>query len=544
MLLYANLQLCHGQKINCIFQYEVAFFGLPSLYTCVVATTLENKNGSMVITGHTGYHKSSKTDSDVRFINIHSGNTITIPTDLGTLFNLTALAITHSRLMEIKSADFDGMENIEHLYLEHNNLTFIPIDAFCNLLKLKTVELMGNQITELENGIFIRNVHMSMVSILENRIHYIGSRLFHGFKNLKTVYANGNLCLTKTYNGTKEITELNRDIHFQCKKENEIEFLADLAIRLSQAYAKVSVNYEKSLKRIEELLVFEEENKILRERIAILEALNKFNVYCDFKDLYNEYVCKTHDIIIGHEHMKLDKIIGMHLDIRTNKDVTELIISNSHMKFLSSSFFKRFPNVVIVRILSAKLEYLKKGVFRFAKNVKLLVLEGNNINTLHHSTFNGMDQLKFLILNSNNIHNITLEAFHEIPLVEKLSLKNNAITDIISGTFSKLVNLKTLILSGNEIKYLDGRLLEFNTKLYSVSFAHNKITAIGKTLLDYAIKLRDVDFLKNWCIDGSTDNYELFKLIYIIKECCDGRKGSKHNYDCGHHSRKLNYLMI
>ncbi|CAO1407418.1 unnamed protein product [Diamesa serratosioi] len=517
----------------CLFQYESILRGMDPLYACI-SNNLENENNNKIITDYRGEHLPHKTDLDVKYIQLYSTNLVYIPTSLGSLFDLNSLAIAYCKLVEIRVSDFDGMENLEHLFLEYNELTFIPLDTFSRLLNLKTIELMGNQIQELQNGIFINNNQLHIISITNNEIKYLGSKMFHGLKELQTVYAEDNFCVSNNYIGPKEISNLKRHIYYKCKNKNEIPDLVNSNLDLIKSLANMTELYVDAMSLNLHLSGLEEENKRLMIKLAALSELNKFNVTCEFKDMYEEYICKTHDLMIAHEDMDLDRVIGSHLDSRTNQDVKELIFSNSHMAFISNSIFTRFANVETVRIQNMKLQQLKKGVFMAAQNVKLLVLGENNIETLGYHLFHGMKSLTILMMNSNKIKNISFHAFHELPLLEKLSLKDNLISEIEDGTFKRLVNLETLILSSNKIKFLDGKLFEFNKKLNSVSFARNQITEIGDTLLEYAESLKFIDFLKNWCIDGSTDDYELFKLDYIIKECCGNLKDLKYNYNCGH----------
>ncbi|CAO1293849.1 unnamed protein product, partial [Diamesa serratosioi] len=107
----------HGIILNCEFHSM-------TYYTCVV-TSLDNTNNNMVITGYSGVHKENKTDADVKEIWIHAKY---IPTGLGSLFNLTTLYMQNTQLVEIKSQDFAGMENLTNLYLDGNKLTSVPID--------------------------------------------------------------------------------------------------------------------------------------------------------------------------------------------------------------------------------------------------------------------------------------------------------------------------------------------------------------------------------------------------------------------------------
>ena len=118
------------EQLVCEFKDEI-FNILGPLYSCDVSS-LDNQCNRKIITGHNGDHKANKMATDVKAIWIKMTNTKYIPEGLGSLFNLTAFQIFKSELVEIKSKDFKGMENLENLILNHNQLTSMPSVCFPN----------------------------------------------------------------------------------------------------------------------------------------------------------------------------------------------------------------------------------------------------------------------------------------------------------------------------------------------------------------------------------------------------------------------------
>ena len=114
----------------------------------------------MTIDGFFGVHMTNRTDHNVRGIIIHNTNTKFIPANLGFLFNLTALLVQNSNLIEIKAENFLGMQELQHLSLYGNNLTSVPSDAFSTLTKLKSLSLMRNQIEVIPSNLFLYNLNL------------------------------------------------------------------------------------------------------------------------------------------------------------------------------------------------------------------------------------------------------------------------------------------------------------------------------------------------------------------------------------------------
>ena len=218
-VLFDVFQIIQGENLNCQFKDEE--FVLGNFYTCEV-TSLDNTNNKMVITGHNGVHQSNKNDADVDLIYIHDTNTKYMPEGLGTLFNLTYFVCVYSQLVEINAEMFEGMNNLEELYLYDNKLTSVPLNTFMKLTKLKYIDLQQNQIEELQNGLFKNNVHLETIYLHSNNLKFIGSTLFNGLTKLNHVHLQYNVCIDKRYEGSTAITQMKKDIKAHCFNPNEI----------------------------------------------------------------------------------------------------------------------------------------------------------------------------------------------------------------------------------------------------------------------------------------------------------------------------------
>ncbi|CAO1413373.1 unnamed protein product [Diamesa tonsa] len=245
------------------------------MYACVVRD-LDNMDDDLVITGYTGEHLPDESEVGVEFIYIFDTNTIHIPTDLGSVFKLTDFAMINALLIEIKANDFNDMDNLENLSLDFNEITNIPIDTFSNLFNLQSLSLMGNKIKELQNGVFHTNIQLKNVNIIGNNMKYLGSRIFNELKKLKEVEAEDNICLSKNYRGAKKISILKRHISKSCKRSNELQNLINENYELRSSNANLTSLYQNLM----------EGNQKLITKVESLKELKKFNVTCDFQELY------------------------------------------------------------------------------------------------------------------------------------------------------------------------------------------------------------------------------------------------------------------
>lgn len=238
MILFGGI---HCEKLKC--QFKDVYYTIFTLYSCDV-TILDNSFNDMKIDGYFGAHLANKNDNDEKSIHIHYTNAKFIPENLGFLFNLTALFINGAELIQVRSIDFNGMQDLETFSLQVNKLTSLPSDVFSTLTKLKSIYLNNN------------------------KIKFLDSKFFNGLSNLNYVQLGGNICVNRAYAGATELVQLNRDIKLNCYNPLEAE-LNELKNELLKA---------KELQRMNELKLNnwkDDHQKECNENINLRAKLSK-----------------------------------------------------------------------------------------------------------------------------------------------------------------------------------------------------------------------------------------------------------------------------
>ena len=276
MILVCGSQLCHGVKLECGFG-DVYYFSFDWLYSCKV-TSLDNPNNNLNIDGYSGYHKANKNDADVKGILIHETNTKYIPLNLGSLFNLTALHMVRTQLVEIKATDVHGMQDLEELNFWDNKLSSVPLDAFTTLTKLKYIFLTSNQIEELPNGIFNNNLELNSIHLEYNKIKYLGAEIFNNLKELYFVGLDDNICVSKNYYGATEINQLKDDIKMKCKNPNEVPAMATTTTRRTTTTTQNPMEVK--------LIEMQEKNRKLEEELREAKEQQQTNEDALKKELW------------------------------------------------------------------------------------------------------------------------------------------------------------------------------------------------------------------------------------------------------------------
>lgn len=214
-IILVGLQFCCSEELKCEFQ-DQAFVITDTLYSCFV-NSLVIQDNSMIITNHTGVHKTNKIDKDVKAIIIEDTNLKFIPKNLGLLFNLTVLYMYETHLVEIKSIDFHGMQELKVLQLYENKLSSLPVDVFSTLKELRFISLGMNLIEELPKGLFDNNLNLEVIDLWHNQIKFVGSGLLDNLLKLSFIDMDGNVCVQNRYRGITAITQLKYDIEINCK---------------------------------------------------------------------------------------------------------------------------------------------------------------------------------------------------------------------------------------------------------------------------------------------------------------------------------------
>ena len=96
------------------------------------------------------------------------------------LSSLKSLAIFNKTFDGLDGGDLDGLDNVEELSIEDNEITHPTLykGIFDNLLKLESLWLFGNGLTILREDVFKNNVHLIDISLADNALTELHPKLF------------------------------------------------------------------------------------------------------------------------------------------------------------------------------------------------------------------------------------------------------------------------------------------------------------------------------------------------------------------------------
>lgn len=133
-------------------------------YTCEVVKIVKTLLASNFI-HFTGKHIEGKTNDNVKLLKIENHPLDAFPRNLHESFlNLRFLSIISCGLEKVTKTDLIGLEDLEVLFLDGNNLTSLPDDLFTDMKKLRTIFFKNNKIERLSS---------KLLKPIENSLEYV-----------------------------------------------------------------------------------------------------------------------------------------------------------------------------------------------------------------------------------------------------------------------------------------------------------------------------------------------------------------------------------
>lgn len=214
------------------------------------------------------------------------------------------------------------------------------------------------------------------------------------------------------------------------------------------------------------------------------------------------YSCILTDINVNvTKQTQKIRITGIHNAEKSNNDIVNIKIINSHTPFIVPEILTEFPYIEGLEIRKSSLKRIQAFVLSTAQNLKDIIIVDNNIPILEQGAFEGLENLQHLLLISNHIETIEAGAFFGLEQLNTLWLTHNRFTSIPPTTFGSLINLRKLFITHSYLARIDSQLIRNSTQLQQLGLSDNKINEIESTFID---KLGNLELLKlkdNVCVD-------------------------------------------
>ncbi|KAF5290884.1 hypothetical protein FQA39_LY14564 [Lamprigera yunnana] len=359
----------------------------------------------------------------------------------------------------LSSKYFEGLEYLDKIILNNNNIIEIDEDTFKNLTNLTEIDLGTNLIT-LKPKLFRYSTNLRLLDISQNNLEYLPIGIFQNLKNLKYLYMWSNkfsTLNTKTFEDLEnlEILEL-RNTNLESLPDDIFYSLINLRM-ISLAMNKLSTLSKNTFRNNQHLEV------IQMQQNEDLETLPDYF----FSNL-------THLKNVELNECKLSAL------------PENLFYGSAHVQNLSLNY--------------NQLKELPEHIFKGLSTLENLDLSYNHLERLAENIFDSLTALRVLNLENNKLTNVGHKLFFHLLKVESINLQKNEISYLNKYSFQRLMHLREVNLSHNYLKLTENQTsvspFTSNLRLETVDLSYNNISSISQDWM-YKLHLRQLDFSYN-----------------------------------------------
>src|SRR6218665_1150270 len=359
------------------------------------------------------------------------------------LSNITRrLYLEDNQLTQLPREAFRSASALSLLVLERNELTALSTQSFCGLTRLQELDLGGNRIRvfSVDTGTECRAAELMEINLSLNQ--------------LKTIPRN-----LSSFAPYLEILNLSY---------NEIESAA-----MDASYAEMTALRHLDLSRSRIHEIFSDDFVALRGiplEILNLAECSLVNVDDDaFRTIGNlSSLMLSHNLV---DYQNLEKVLMVGFpagNMLSHLDLSEIILPN-----LTTSMLSNFGQLIIFDASFCDVERVEPQLFDHLQNLKTLHLEFGKLTQLEN--LSSLKKLQRLYLQDNRLTSIDIR---NIFTLESVDLSYNRLNYIPSLWLSGLRNLQILNLSHNQITAVESHALKQVAIISTLDLSFNRIQVL------------------------------------------------------------------
>ena len=306
------------------------------------------------------------------------------------------LNLGNKGLTATPSGTFDGLTNLEKLYLSLNGLEELPADLFDDLDNLEHLDLNYNRLEELPADLFDDLDNLKRLELVDNHLGELPADIFDGLSKLEVLYLSAN-DLSALPDGVFDDLP---NLRFLLLRHNDLKELpADLFDDLDN-----------------------------------LEHLS-----LGFNDLDLDEL--PSDFFSAFPKLTWLDLSGIGKDIQGDYTGT--------MTTLSYDWFDSLSDLEYLDLSFNELSALPADVFDGFTDLKYLNLGVNDLSALPADVFDSPSKLEHLSLSNNQLDALPADVFDGLSSLEVLKLNFNELDELPAGLFDGLSSLEYVSLAHN-----------------------------------------------------------------------------------------------
>lgn len=255
---------------------------------------------------------------------------------------MNVLRIHNCKLNELHWEMFDGLANLEHLSLEHNDIKIVPPFALYGAQQIKTLSLARNSILDFNYRSLAGLLKLEWLDVSRNNLTKLSELSFPPFPNLEVVDFR--------YNPITHIYPMT----FGVMNNTQRMFIGSDAGSLDLSYGSSFT----SLERLDSLILFNATIPVLNQKVFTgLKSITKLTMQGDIR------------------RIEFDAFAEM-------PKLKELFLSKCRIREISMDIFYGIRNLEVVDLSSNELFYLPNGLFDEQKRIREIYLQNNLLTDL------------------------------------------------------------------------------------------------------------------------------------------------------------------
>ncbi|KAL0831964.1 hypothetical protein ABMA28_001464 [Loxostege sticticalis] len=405
-------------------------------------------------------------------------NPIFSTAELHNLPALEELDLSGNNIRGIEEGLLIGCDVLKILRLDRNNMNSVPSSSLNGPQSLRVISLRENRIATIRQASFIAQKTLEEIDLHGNMISTIEGGAFIGLSELQILDL-----------GRNRLSKFNSDV-FQGAEELE---KLDLSENFISDFPTVAMKSFAALRHLNlsSNIITNIDNSHLSSLVS-LQVLDLSR---------NNLVKLSPGTFVGLTELRyLD--VGVN-SLRTVEDdafdgltsLQTLLLRDNNILLIPATALSRLPNLVSVHLGFNRVTALSSDILRAVSDrVTSLVLSRNVIRELPPAAFEHFKMLHHLDLSGNLLNSISAEVFSGLESsLQFLSLSQNRILGF-TGEQLKFVGLWFLDISGNQLSEIPANAFEFIPSLTHLNMSHNAhISVLPQSVFNHNQGLLSVD---------------------------------------------------
>eukprot|EP00095_Tigriopus_kingsejongensis_P004367 maker-scaffold57_size444674-snap-gene-2.12 protein:Tk04367 transcript:maker-scaffold57_size444674-snap-gene-2.12-mRNA-1 annotation:"slit homolog 3 protein" len=418
---------------------------------------------------------------------------------------------------QLRSDHFGNLPHLKDLSIRYCKIRQLPPRSFVGLARLKQLSIntfnadWTSLVLEPDYESFVGLDLLESLDLNDNNIHRLPPGLFCPLANLKVLNMSQNTLMDSEHLGLslREKVSCQIPLEVLVLSRNELKTISPGSLatlkrlkRLDLSFNNLGVLVDSTFKDLRNLQVLDlSHNRLvalppkifapttnLREIHLANNTIGTINLDA-FHNLTQLQVLNLSGNSLDENWIKPGIFLGLvHLVL--------LDLSSNHISKIDAQLFSDLSVLQVLNLAHNNIHTIASNAFFNQVNLHILVMSHNELEALHHQTLSGLSVLDSLALDHNKLHSVHEIALKNCTSLKTITVRSNFLTQVPKA-FHHLTSLESIDLSSNVIGVLKRESLQSLPNLITLKIARNELSRIGDGAFMEAPNLRNLDLSGN-----------------------------------------------